>query len=69
MSLLVTNSDEGGRQAVHLFRDVTKRRQTEEQSRRATAALRAVLDAPEDGAVSEELPAATPRPQLSLREM
>ncbi len=56
-------------EVVHMFRDVTHHRRTEEFARKAGAALRQLLD--EDGDHVEDRPqgAAPPLPQISRREM
>ncbi|MBI2856080.1 MAG: PAS and helix-turn-helix domain-containing protein [Chloroflexi bacterium] len=69
MSVAIPKRSKGQFHVLHLFRDVTSRRRTEDFARRASEALRRLIGE-EDGAVlvSEEYNP-PPMPKLSRREM
>ncbi|MBI4310395.1 MAG: response regulator transcription factor [Chloroflexi bacterium] len=56
-------------EVVHLFRDVTHRRHTEEFARRAGSALRELLSEEIETRQQEEAPRVPPPPPLSRREL
>jgi PAS domain S-box-containing protein len=70
MSVAIPKKNRGEFQVVHLFRDVTRRRRTEEFAQKAATALRELLSK-EMGEPEEEQgdTSPTPLPKLSRREM
>ncbi|MBI2873291.1 MAG: PAS domain-containing protein [Chloroflexi bacterium] len=67
VSVAVPKKDSGAVGAVHMFRDVSHRRRTEEFARKATSSLRALLG--DDASTQEPEPSPTPVPKLSPREV
>jgi DNA-binding NarL/FixJ family response regulator len=63
--VVVNKESRGNFEVLHLLRDVTGRRRTEEFVRKAGTALRQLLD---EGNGREEEPALPPLPRLSKRE-
>ena len=70
MSIAIPKASSADLQVIHLFRDVTGRRRTEEFARRAAVALRELLSK-ENGDLSEDHGETSPTPliRLSRREM
>ena len=69
ISVIVPRKGRGNVQVVHLFRDVSHRRRTEEFVRRASTALRELLAEETKEGTAEVNPNAMPLPRLSRREL
>ncbi len=68
VSIVIPANSRAPLRVVHLFRDVTQRRRTEEFARRASDALRRLIDEPGTSLEEPDDPRPTPAPVLSRRE-
>jgi PAS domain S-box-containing protein len=69
VSVIVPSKGRGNLQALHLFRDVSRRRRTEEFVKKASAALRALLKEETNHLSTGVDESPTPLPRLSRREL
>lgn len=69
MSILLCPSDHGSSDvALHIFRDVTRRRKLEKRAETAITAMRQLLNEEDASGGASHDPAPIPRPQLTKRE-
>ncbi|MBI4336560.1 MAG: PAS domain S-box protein [Chloroflexi bacterium] len=69
ISVVIPKAGREPRHVLHLFRDVTNRRRTEEFARRASVAVRRLLSEGNSYLADGAEPRPTPLPKLSRREM